>query len=152
MLPDSNVNEVASHGYVKFRIQQAAGVPLGTVITNQAAIYFDFNEPVITNKTYHTVAIDFLDVVNYVAAPQVPTHQLVIAPNPVLTTANIRVQGLQLEAGTALVYDLHGRVVCQESFRGNELRFSRTDLAPGFYLLEIWDGPQRLGTAKVVVQ
>jgi hypothetical protein len=27
----------------------------GTVINNNAAIYFDFNEPITTNTTYHTI-------------------------------------------------------------------------------------------------
>ncbi|MEK7257535.1 MAG: cohesin domain-containing protein, partial [Bacteroidota bacterium] len=60
LLPDSNVNEAGSHGFVKFRISQRADVPIGTTIFGSAAIYFDFNEPVITNTTYHTVGEDYL--------------------------------------------------------------------------------------------
>lgn len=55
MLPDSNANEVASHGFVKFKIKQKDNNPLGTVIENKAAIYFDFNAPVITNQTRHQI-------------------------------------------------------------------------------------------------
>jgi hypothetical protein len=54
MLPDSNVNEATSHGFVKFTIHPRSDVPLGTSIPNSAAIYFDFNEPVITNTSIHT--------------------------------------------------------------------------------------------------
>lgn len=60
MLPDSNVNETGSHGFVKFSIAQAANNPDGTVIANQAGIVFDFNEPVYTNFYTHTVADDFV--------------------------------------------------------------------------------------------
>ncbi|MCK6692401.1 MAG: T9SS type A sorting domain-containing protein, partial [Thermoanaerobaculia bacterium] len=58
MLPDSNVNEAASHGFVQFSLRQPSGPanPAGTVIENRAAIYFDYNPPVITNMVYHTVA------------------------------------------------------------------------------------------------
>ena len=42
MLPDSNVNLIESNGYIRFTISLEADIPLGTVITNDAAIYFDF--------------------------------------------------------------------------------------------------------------
>lgn len=60
MLPDSNVNEAASHGFVQFFIEQKPDVPLGTIIENRAAIYFDFNAPIITNTVQQEVNLDFL--------------------------------------------------------------------------------------------
>ena len=62
MLPDSNVNEPASHGFVKFTVSQQPGNPMGTVINNQAAIYFDFNDPIFTNIYSHTVGDDFVEM------------------------------------------------------------------------------------------
>ena len=47
-LPDSNVNEEASHGYIRFRIKPKSTLITGDEIFNDAAIYFDFNAPVIT--------------------------------------------------------------------------------------------------------
>jgi len=55
LLPDSNVNEPESHGFVKFKIKQLPGNPDGTLIENRAAIYFDFNAPVITNTAWNEV-------------------------------------------------------------------------------------------------
>ena len=57
LLPDSNVNEPASNGFVNFQVDQVPGLPLGTTITNTADIYFDYNDPIITNTTLHTVNI-----------------------------------------------------------------------------------------------
>lgn len=57
MLPDSNVNLEASNGFVKFKIGLKENLPPGTVITNSAAIYFDFNPPVITETVFHTIEI-----------------------------------------------------------------------------------------------
>lgn len=54
-LPDSNVDEAGSHGFVKYKIKQNEGNLYGTVIENSAAIYFDYNTPVITNVTVNTV-------------------------------------------------------------------------------------------------
>ncbi|WP_338814029.1 T9SS type A sorting domain-containing protein [Bernardetia sp. Wsw4-3y2] len=56
-LPDSNSNEPASHGFIKFKIKQKANNSIGTVIKNRAAIYFDFNSPIITNTISNKVAI-----------------------------------------------------------------------------------------------
>ncbi len=49
MLPDTSSNEEASHGYIHFRIRTKNNLSLSDTISNKVAIYFDFNEPVITN-------------------------------------------------------------------------------------------------------
>src|SRR5690606_38864202 len=56
MLPDSFTNEPASNGFVTFKVKQNPDLPYGTVIENTAAIYFDFEAPVITNTYFHTVS------------------------------------------------------------------------------------------------
>lgn len=48
-LPDSNINEPASHGFVAYRIKPNLGLSPGDVIANSASIYFDFNLPIVTN-------------------------------------------------------------------------------------------------------
>jgi uncharacterized repeat protein (TIGR01451 family) len=49
MLPDSNTNEPESHGFIHFRIKTIPGLGVNDIVENGVAIYFDFNEPVITN-------------------------------------------------------------------------------------------------------
>jgi uncharacterized repeat protein (TIGR01451 family) len=51
LLPDSNVNEPLSHGFVGFRIRPRLPVLPGTTIENIANIYFDFNPPIITEPS-----------------------------------------------------------------------------------------------------
>ncbi|MBK8497761.1 MAG: SprB repeat-containing protein [Flavobacteriales bacterium] len=51
LLPDSNVNEGASHCFVSFRIQPHLPLLAGTVIENTANIFFDYNPPVITEPS-----------------------------------------------------------------------------------------------------
>ncbi len=48
-------DEPASNGFLTFTVNQNTDLPNGTVINNEADIYFDFNAPVITNQTMHTV-------------------------------------------------------------------------------------------------
>ena len=50
LLPDSNINEPGSKGFISFYSEIKNNVPLESEITNSAAIYFDFNLPVITNS------------------------------------------------------------------------------------------------------
>lgn len=55
MLPDSNVNEALSHGFVQFEIDLKEDVLPHSIIENTAAIFFDFNDPIITNTVFHTI-------------------------------------------------------------------------------------------------
>jgi hypothetical protein len=56
MLPDSNINELASHGFVRYKINLNEDLPLGTSIYNNAGIYFDANPVIVTNTKINTVA------------------------------------------------------------------------------------------------
>lgn len=55
MLPDSNINEPASHGFFNYSINLNEDLVVGTVINNRADIYFDHNPPVLTNVTKTTL-------------------------------------------------------------------------------------------------
>lgn len=55
LLPDSNVNEPRSHGFVSFRIKPRLPLSPGAQIINRANIFFDFNPPVITDPCVLTV-------------------------------------------------------------------------------------------------
>ncbi|MBK9449367.1 MAG: T9SS type A sorting domain-containing protein [Bacteroidetes bacterium] len=54
-LPDSTTDEAGSHGYVIFEIKPLAQLPVGTGIGTGAAIYFDYNAPVLTNVVSNTI-------------------------------------------------------------------------------------------------
>jgi hypothetical protein len=49
LLPDSNINEPESHGFVRYRIKPKLSLAVHDSVTSYAAIYFDHNLPVITN-------------------------------------------------------------------------------------------------------
>jgi uncharacterized repeat protein (TIGR01451 family) len=48
-LPDSTTDLEGSQGYIHYRIKTNPNVTIDDIIENTAAIYFDYNEPVITN-------------------------------------------------------------------------------------------------------
>ncbi|MBK9320620.1 MAG: hypothetical protein IPM91_18720 [Bacteroidetes bacterium] len=82
LLVDSNTNEPLSHGFVRYRIQPKTNLSAGDSITNFAAIYFDFNEPVITN-TAKTIII----LPTGIASTTPARSKLHVFPNP---TENIK--------------------------------------------------------------
>lgn len=49
MLPDSVSDPLGSQGFIHYRIKMKSDVAMEDVIENTAAIYFDYNAPVITN-------------------------------------------------------------------------------------------------------
>ena len=65
VLPPDITNNIGA-GHVTFSIKPATGVPTGTVVTNQASIVFDINDPLPTNPTTNTV--DALPPTSRVAA------------------------------------------------------------------------------------
>jgi len=64
-LPPASSNEPGSHGYVKFRAKPIPNLDDGSVITNQAAIYFDLNPPVLTTTTTNTITSDPFPVASF---------------------------------------------------------------------------------------
>jgi len=54
-LADSSSDEANSHGYVVYEIAPKDSLPAGREILNRAAIYFDFNEAVLTNSVRNTI-------------------------------------------------------------------------------------------------
>ncbi len=87
LLPDSNVNEVASHGFIQFSIDQQKDLVLGSLVENRAGIYFDFNAPVMTNTVFHTLGHDFLPTATREPGATVPMLQ--VWPNPASQTTRI---------------------------------------------------------------
>ena len=150
LLPDSLVNEPASHGFVKFKINQIADLPEGAVLKNRVGIYFDFNEVVLTNTTWHT--IEFAPITTALSNESNPLVQIRTSPNPFSTKVNIQIKGKQVEEGQLILYDLTGRSLLSKDFSGNQLDLDRNHLPSGVYLFKIQDGQENIGIGKLIVQ
>ena len=128
-LPDSLSNEPASHGYIAYKIKPKSNVQVGDVISGDAAIYFDFNAPIITNMV-HTLIVESLGV----GDNSRPENQVVLYPNPAQDLLYVhRAEGVQLEE--IRIYDLQGRVV--QKLSGEEETIQVAHLSAGTYLVEI---------------
>ncbi len=148
MLPDSNINEAASHGYVKFVIEPKPGATDGVVIKNSAAIYFDFNEPVITNTTWHTLGTKFLGTAQVLFNPSIA---LDVFPNPTADQLNFLIKSAKPLSGTLQLFDVAGRQVALEKFEHNAFIFSAKGLKAGYYTYKLSTKEGVLATGNVVV-
>ncbi len=110
MLPDSNVNEPESNGFVRFRINQVPNNPNGTVIYNSAGIYFDYNAPIITNETFHTIGDNFVAmVITGTEEVLIEDVEVKVYPNPFTAQATLEVEGGDYQSLELTIYDITGR-------------------------------------------
>ena len=151
MLPDSNVNLEGSNGFVQFTINQLPDNPIGTLIENEAGIYFDFNDPIITNTVWHTIGENFITVKSYEVLT--PGLRLTIAPNPVQTYTTISLDGTDQLADFCEVFDSQGRLVTRLLVQQNSLQIRRDQLnQEGLYFFRIVSGTAILAQGKLLAQ
>ena len=129
-LPDSTSDEPGSHGFFRFSMVPQPTLLAGDQVHNSANIYFDFNEPVITNDAVFSVEIhtglSSADGLSISAWPQPFDEHLTISG--ALNGASIR------------LYDAVGRVVASIQGTANMHELNTSDLGPGLYVLTITDG------------
>jgi len=152
MLPDSNVNEPASNGFFKFKIQQQSDLPIGTIINNRAGIYFDFNAPVITNTSFLEIGEDFLITRIENPVTEIEGLEVRIMPNPFHGQTRIEVMSSQYTDLEFWVYDALGQRVDFQRFTGNQVNYQQNHLPKGLYVYEIRSTGQRLQSGKLMVQ
>ncbi len=145
LLPDSNVNEPASHGLVNFRIGPASPLLPGTVISNIANIYFDFNPPVITEPSV-LVATTGTGI-------EPALHSvLTVQPNPTDGLLVVRMTGDEPHPGILRVRSMDGRVVMELRMTGPEVRMDVQGVANGAYVLELLNDNGQRSVARFVKQ
>ncbi|MBL7938536.1 MAG: T9SS type A sorting domain-containing protein [Flavobacteriales bacterium] len=124
-LPDSNVNEPRSHGFVSFRIRPHLPIAPGTVIENIANIYFDFNPPVITEPS--VLVAEFSTGIG-----EQLQDDIRLVPNPVNDELRIIADG-SIQALRIMAAD--GREVIARSVRAANTSIAVDRLQAGAYLL-----------------
>lgn len=150
MLPDSNVNEINSHGFVKFKVAQQSNLDFGTQIYNSAAIFFDFNAPVITNETLHTISENIFSVsIDPVNIPQISVK---VYPNPFNNFTNIEIEGLEIKNGVFMLYDVTGRLLRREHFYSNNFVLQKKNLQTGLYFFTIENENLIIANGKIISQ
>ena len=139
LLPDSNVNEPGSHGFIQFRVKPKNNAPLGTLIENSASIYFDFNAPVLTNTTTHQLGHDFYTVLIL----DLPDHKtgipVQVYPNPFRDRTHLILSAAAEGIYQFKLFDTAGRLVHTQELHGVQMEFFSEGLRDGCYWFELLD-------------
>ena len=144
MLPDSNVNEKMSHGYVSFWISPRSSIALGTSIKNTADIYFDFNDPVRTNTTVSTFD-------QYGSAPvtRFANDKMVVYPNPGAGIMTVRMTDVD-QQWQVFVFDLQGKCVANRLTSHDAADFDLTHFENGLYIIRAVSEAGEIRTGRYV--
>lgn len=147
MLPDSTSDLAGSQGFLSFYISQVPDLVDGTVLENEAAIFFDFNEPIITEKAFLTIG----EVTSNkdIAKTNLPFQ---IQPNPAKDQVRVTIQGEVQNQGTYRLYHSSGQLMRSQNYSSNTFDLITQSLSAGVYFLEIEDQKGQRGLQKLIIQ
>jgi hypothetical protein len=132
MLPDSNSNEPGSHGYIQYRIKRTNNNTPGTQIKNTAYIYFDFNEPVVTNT-----AINTIETITGIKSSFNTNDEWNVFPNPSTGILYIVNSSSVKEESQIQVINSIGQTVLEETITSNYKNIDLSKLNNGVYFVKI---------------
>ena len=129
-LPDSAVNLTGSQAYLKYSIMPNANLQYGEQVKNRASIYFDYNDPVLTNRVSLQYDSTFTNGL-FTPAAQSPVR---LYPNPAANQIYIETAGAAI--AQLNIYTATGKLIMQaKQPAGNSFNISQ--LSAGFYIAEI---------------
>jgi uncharacterized repeat protein (TIGR01451 family) len=140
-LPDSNSNEALSHGLIQYKIKPNGILPAGTIFSNKADIYFDYNLPITTNTTYTPIG--------FVGIETELDLFLNIYPNP----AKDYIQIAFAKPGTERIIelnDLAGRKLITQVTAEQNTTLSLHTYPAGIYILVVHEGGKTI-SKKIIV-
>jgi uncharacterized repeat protein (TIGR01451 family) len=134
MLPDSVNDEPNSHGFINFKINATNGLAMGTQIIDFANIYFDFNDPILTNDAIVTL-IDVTGIAQHA------NSSVVVYPNPAKESFNVMFNSNVAGQANLVMYDNTGRKVLntqeQINIGQNKAIINTNNLENGLYFIEL---------------
>lgn len=148
-LPAQSSDDLRSNGMFTYTVKTKPGLAIGSQIHNRASIYFDYNEPIVTNRTVNTIAIS--GIAN---SPKVEPGSFSVYPNPASNTFNTVINSEAAGAATLMVADISGRTMMTKSIdlvKGSQTISSDAgQFAPGIYFVSL-NHNGKTETQKLVV-
>lgn len=146
-LPDSTTNEVESHGFILFRVKPIRGLSPGTDIKNNAEIFFDVQDPVITNTVVNTIREE----------GNKPSGKLFITPNPMTDHSKIEISPRNATADIMIkevrVFNMLGQLVFKEEQQeAFTYQLNRQFLGPGCYLIHATGDDGKPYSGKLLIK
>jgi hypothetical protein len=144
-LPASSQDEMASNGYVTYRIKPKQDLMLGDVIWNKADIYFDFNAPIETNTVTTQLAA--------LSINKAEKGMFVMSPNPANEKVVLTFGDLQTGNTKVSVSDIQGKtILTKQMISGTKaLELDVSGLQSGMYFVKVVSGNVS-ATRKLIVE
>jgi uncharacterized repeat protein (TIGR01451 family) len=150
MLPDSGADEPASHGFISYSIKPISNLSNGTTITNTAAIYFDFNLPVITNTTLNVIDSTLTTAV--LSNEGLQSEDIKVYPNPVSDELKIYFSE-KFKSETSIkiiIYNLLGEKIFEEQNLSSSATINLKKIECGVYFYEITGNREVIKKGKLI--
>jgi uncharacterized repeat protein (TIGR01451 family) len=142
-LPDSTSNELMSHGFIRFSVKTSELQDFSEIL-NDAAIYFDYNTPVITNNAVTSFFSPTFELV--------PSLDLRTMPNPTTGTTYLT---LKTESNEPIMVEVFNALGAQVQFFEREMqpefKLDLTSLTDGLYVVRVVQG-NLTGSTRVLKQ
>ncbi len=137
LLPDSSINEAASKGFATFTINQNPNLAKGTRIYNKADIYFDYNPPITTNETSHTIGIVQSTLPTGIDTFKNQNKSIIhVYPNPATNQITV-IAPYEIIGETYTLINFLGQGVGTGKITQLESKINLSGLSKGVYLLKI---------------
>ncbi|MEP5339736.1 MAG: T9SS type A sorting domain-containing protein [Algibacter sp.] len=145
-LPSEDMDEPSSHGYVYYKIKPLVGYKVGDIIPNTAEIYFDFNDPVITN-TFETEFITTLSNSKF------NNTGFSIYPNPAKNIIELKFSRTINNIINTSIYNIQGKLILdsKNNIQNSEIQLNVSSLKSGIYFLKVNDGISKI-TQKLIIE
>ncbi|MEZ4912080.1 MAG: T9SS type A sorting domain-containing protein [Saprospiraceae bacterium] len=131
MLVDSFRNEPLSHGFIKFEIALNRSTERNQDVSNLAGIFFDFNEPVITNEVTTPVG-------KPVSTYDPDENSISLYPNPTNDIIHITSSNTSFKDAQIIIYNESGNIAMTTGLQAESNRqIDVSSLPSGFYIIHI---------------
>lgn len=151
LLVDSLTNENDSKGFLNYFISPKEELSIGTSIYNHAGIYFDFNEPIITNFTTHKIG-DLSTTVEAIQPKNNLGFDCILYPNPANEYFELKILNTAISSGIVSIYDINQRIVHSTTYNNNLIFINSKGFSNGVYFVMIKNQNGETIFKKVVIQ
>ncbi len=143
LLVDSTTNEIGSNGFINYTIAQIPNLQDGDEIINQGAIFFDFNDPVITNKTTHIIDNSVVNVLD-----NEREIKFTIAPNPADHFVDLYLNEGVGQKNEVTVIAMDGRILLKEIYDTDRIRINTSSYSSGIYYVVVKEATSGVSSAQ----
>jgi len=145
-LPAEQDDVDGSQGFVYFKIKPKAGYSIGDIIPNTAAIFFDFNAPVITNR------FDSQFVEESLSVSENDFISFDLLPNPANEIVTITLNSQNSGKVVASVIDIQGKQILETHILdGTQIQLDVSDIQSGMYFVKISTNNRNL-VKKLIIE